>query len=251
MIKWKTLVDAMLNGTTRIGRNGKVLFDNSAILQLPNSNGLTAKAGGGQTSATALVPGVNRITTAASAGDSVKLPAAKAGLEVFVANNGASAIDVFPATGEQLNALGANTAYRLGVNTTVWFTCVVDGTWSFQVPQPAAKYTLNATVGATTAAAGDLTGANYVQAGYSAVGAAALTTRTATQMIADGALQVGDSYVLEITNTSGGTTTLTAGTGVTLTGTMTIATNATRRFNVRVTSTSAITIQSTGVGTIS
>lgn len=117
--------------------------------------------------------------------------------------------------------------------------------------RPPAKFTLNATVGATTAAAGDLTGACYVQAGYSAVGAAALTTRTAPQMIEDAQLQVGESYVLEITNTSAGTTTLTAGAGVTLTGTMTIATMTTRRFNVLVTGIGTITIQSTGVGTIS
>lgn len=116
---------------------------------------------------------------------------------------------------------------------------------------PSAKYTKNTTVGATTAAAGDLTGAAYVQAEYSAVGAANLATRSAAQMIGDAGLLVGESYVLEITNTSGGTTTLTAGSGVTLTGTMTMATNTTRRFNVRVTSDAALTIQSTGVGTIS
>jgi hypothetical protein len=38
---------------------------------------------------------------------------------------------------------------------------------------------------------------------------------------------------------------------VTLTGTMTMATNTTRRFNVLVTAATTLTIQSTGVGTIS
>ncbi len=116
---------------------------------------------------------------------------------------------------------------------------------------PAAKYNKDTTAGATTALAGHMSGADYVQVEYSAVGAAALTTRTAAQIIADSGLQIGDSYVLEITNTSGGTTTLTAGAGVTLTGTMTMATNTTRRFNVLVTGDAALTIQSTGVGTIS
>lgn len=118
--------------------------------------------------------------------------------------------------------------------------------------RPAAKFTLNATSGATTAAAGDLTGAAFVSAGYSAVGAANLTTRTATQMFTDMTnAQVGDAYVLMITNTSGGTTTLVAGTGVTLTGTMTIATNTTRTFIVTFTAATTLTIQSVGVGTIS
>lgn len=115
-----------------------------------------------------------------------------------------------------------------------------------------AKYTKNTTSGVTTAAAGDLTGALIVHAEYSAVGAAALTTRTATQMFGDaGNVQAGDTYELTIINTSGGTTTLTAGTGVTLTGTMTLATNTTRRFLVTFTSGTAMTFQSVGVGTIS
>lgn len=217
----------------------------------PASDAITAFATGGQASATALVVGVNRIGTCATAGDSVKLPAATAGRTVVVINNGATAADVFPQTGETINGMSANTAIRIGVGQTMVFNCSVAAGWRTPTPLPAAKYTKNTTVGATTAAAGDLTGAAYTQAEFSAVGAANLTTRTATQMIADGFLQVGDSYVLEITNTSGGTTTLVAGTGITLTGTMTMATNTTRRFNVRVTGAAAITIQSTGVGTIS
>lgn len=116
---------------------------------------------------------------------------------------------------------------------------------------PYAKFTLNAASGATVAAQGDLTGAAFVSAGYSAVGAANLTTRTAALMFADipGA-KVGDKYVLLITNTSGGTTTLVAGTGVTLTGTMTLATNTTRMFIVTLTSQVAVTIQSVSIGTI-
>lgn len=114
------------------------------------------------------------------------------------------------------------------------------------------KYVKNTTVGATTAAAGDLTGAIVIQAEYSAVGAANLTTRTATQMFADaGNVQANDTYELTIINTSAGTTTLVAGTGVTLTGTMTIATNTTRRFIVTFNSSTTMTFQSVGVGTIS
>lgn len=118
---------------------------------------------------------------------------------------------------------------------------------------PEAKTTLNATVGATTAAAGDLTGARTVSARYSAVGAANLTTRTAAQMVTDmgNAFFVGMSYLLIITNTSGGTTTLVGGTGVTISGTATMATNTTRTFIVTFDSATAVTIQSIGVGTIS
>lgn len=217
------------------------------------TNAITAFATGGQASAVAMTTGYNRVTVCATAGDSVALPVAKAGKHCVVVNNGAAAAAVFPFSGDIINSLAANTQITLGTNLMAVFYCHVDGTWSTQLPTRGAKYTKNTTVGATAAAAGDLTGVGvaYVQAEYSAVGAANLTTRTATQMVADGLLQVGDSYVLEITNTSAGTTTLVAGTGITLTGTMTMATNSTRRFNVLVTGATAITIQSTGVGTIS
>jgi hypothetical protein len=216
-------------------------------------NALAANAGGGQASATLLTAMINRVTTVANLGDSVKLPASAAGLVLVVSNAGANAMDVFPASGDAINALAANAAIRINANTTVSFYCSVAGTWHMIAAPPAsAKYTLNATVGATTAAQGDLTGAAFVSATYSAVGAANLTTRTATQMFQDaGNVQPGDSYMLLITNSSAGTTTLVAGAGVTLAGTMTIASNATRLFNVRFTSATALTIQSVGTGTYS
>src|SRR5262249_21382251 len=148
---------------------------------------------------------LNRITTVATAGDSAKLPAATAGKTVIVQTAAALAPDVFPQTGEAINNLATNGALRQPANTTAGYPSEVAGTWNVQLPVRGAKYTKNTTSGATTAAAGDLTGIGvaYVQAEYSAVGAANLTVRTAAQMIADGALQIGDSYVLEITNTSG------------------------------------------------
>lgn len=114
----------------------------------------------------------------------------------------------------------------------------------------ALKLTSNATSGATTAAAGDLTGAAITVATYSAVGAANLQTRTATQMVTDAGLTTGSTYLLVIRNTSGGTTTLTNGTGVTLTGTMTMATNTYRLFAVTVQSATTLTITSLGSGSV-
>lgn len=116
----------------------------------------------------------------------------------------------------------------------------------------ALKLTSNSASGATTAAAGDLTGAAITVATYSAVGAANLQTRTATQMIADAGLRTGSTYLLIIRNTSGGTTTLTAGAGVTLSGTMTMATNTYRLFAVTVQSISspALTITNLGSGSV-
>lgn len=173
--------------------------------------------------------------------------------------------DVIPTSQPQASALLSNNALNAGLTNLVpldRLTNVEQVVGNLLTSLPAtlgtvanqpAKYTKNTTSGATTAAAGDMTGAYYVVAEYSAVGAAALTTRTAVQLFADNSAftDVGDTYMLLIVNTSGGTTTLTAGTGVTITGTATLATNTTRLFRVIFTSATAVGLQSVSVGTIS
>ena len=170
---------------------------------------------------------------------------------------------VTPTTPPQASALLSNNAGNAGLTNTIPLDRLGEieqtlGNLLTDLPttlgvvaQPVAKYTKNTTSGTTTAAAGDMTGAGYVQVEYSAVGAANLVTRTAVQLVADvPGVKVGDSYTLLVINTSGGTTTITAGTGVTLTGTMTLATNTTRLFNVKFVSLTAVTIQSISIGTI-
>ncbi len=94
-----------------------------------SANAITAYAGGGQANGTVLTATINRITVAASVGDSVKLPAAKAGSYLMVFNKGASSVDVFPATGDKINALSVNAAYALSTTHGVLLACAVDGTW--------------------------------------------------------------------------------------------------------------------------
>lgn len=72
-----------------------------------------------------------RITTSASSGDSVVLPASRAGYTMKIVNAAAAnAIDVFPLSGETINALSPDTALSVAANKTVLFTCMVDGTWN-------------------------------------------------------------------------------------------------------------------------
>lgn len=93
------------------------------------ANGITALAGGGQTGATNLTGALNRVTTVATAADSVMLPTAKAGMSIFVKNTAANSLNVFPASGDAINALAANAAYALATVKAAFFVCVVDGTW--------------------------------------------------------------------------------------------------------------------------
>lgn len=99
--------------------------DNSAL------SGITARAGGGQALATLLTRTINRITTVASANDSVKLPPAKAGMIVYVINAAAAnSMNCFPATGGVINALSPDAAFAIAANKAVIFVCAVDGTWN-------------------------------------------------------------------------------------------------------------------------
>lgn len=63
--------------------------------------------------------------------------------------------------------------------------------------------------------------------------------------------QIGQSYVLRIINTNSGNATMTTNTGLTLTGTMTLATNTFRDFLVAYSATGAVTITSVGTGATS
>lgn len=94
-------------------------------------NGITAFASGGQTNAVQLKYRVSRVTTVATAADSVKMPKAKKGMSMTVINAAAAnAMNVFPATGEVINALSANTALSVVANKAIRFTCAVNGVWN-------------------------------------------------------------------------------------------------------------------------
>lgn len=90
---------------------------------LSATDAITAHAGGGQGSAVLLTSDINRVTTVGSAGDSVVLPAAVVGMEITVTNAaGVNSMNVFPASGEQINAAGANAAFAVAAGKTAVFS---------------------------------------------------------------------------------------------------------------------------------
>jgi len=94
-------------------------------------DGLTARAGGGQ-SANPLDGNFtgHRFTTVASANDSATLPAATYGAFKILANAAASnSMNVFPGKGDAINTLGANNAFALGAGKTALFLCMGAGQW--------------------------------------------------------------------------------------------------------------------------
>jgi len=105
---------------------GAYLGGNLKLLVQP---GLTAFAGGGQASATALTGDVAVVTTVATPGDSVRLPVASPGMRFQVINRGANSLDIFPAIGESINALGVNGAYALPTLDSAFCVAIGISNW--------------------------------------------------------------------------------------------------------------------------
>lgn len=114
-------------------------------LRVSTTDSITAFSGGGQASATLLDSGYNRVTVVAAGNDSVKLPRCisgssatglgnTVGLEVIVTNaDSADSMNVYPGTGDSINALSPNGAYAMAANKTTLFICGTAtssvGTW--------------------------------------------------------------------------------------------------------------------------
>ena len=91
---------------------------------------IVAAAGGGQGAAVQITAQLSRVTTVATIADSVKLPASVAGLTIAILNSGANSLNIFPATGDAINALGANAAFALASGgVTTYFVCYTAGQW--------------------------------------------------------------------------------------------------------------------------
>lgn len=111
---------------------GNPVAGNSAITA---TEGITAHAGGGQGSATALSSSFNIVSTVSTTGDSCKLDAATVGKVREVSNLGANDLDLFPASGEYLKnyttAPTVNASITISPGNSIRFVCYTAGTWQY------------------------------------------------------------------------------------------------------------------------
>ena len=95
------------------------------------TGGITAKIGGGQSSGTPMTTVVNRFTTVTSATDSATLPLAAGGMQLIVANAAAAnSMNLFPNTGDVINALAANAAFAIAAGKTATIYSAGPGFWN-------------------------------------------------------------------------------------------------------------------------
>lgn len=78
----------------------------------------------------ALTRTMNEVSTVANNNDTVTLPAAAAGLVVYVANNGANTLQVFPASGDAIDGASVNTAKTLTSGTNMQYVAHDATNWN-------------------------------------------------------------------------------------------------------------------------
>lgn len=112
---------AVSGATSTTTLNGLVIDSISAAV---------SAAGATQATATALVSNINNVTVVAAAADGVRLPTAVAGMRILVRNSDAAdALKIYPATGGQINALGANAAFTLVAGLTIELVATTATQW--------------------------------------------------------------------------------------------------------------------------
>ena len=101
----------------------------NGLMKESSSDTLTAHAGGGQASALQITSEVNRVTTVATSGDSVVLPASVAGLTVLINNSGANPMQVYGLGSDTINGVAAATGVSQMPGSEVIYVCPSAGNW--------------------------------------------------------------------------------------------------------------------------
>lgn len=222
-------IEGLAYGTVRmdIASGNQEYFNGTAWVEVPTNGGAatgaTAFAGGGQGSAVQLTPGFTELTVVATAGDSVKLPAAAISTTVTIKNEGAAAADVFPFTGDTINDGAANAAIRIVPGATITFVAISATNWetnsetvqATKVSNPAGTlvagfYPLAAQDDIAAGAGGAISITTYLTTINTDAGGDAFTLANSTQtgqrkkirLVVDG----GGDGVVTPTSLSGGTT---------------------------------------------
>jgi hypothetical protein len=113
---------------------GHQLFDPSIAASgggRTTQDSITARAGGGRPNAVPFTSAICRITTCATAADSVALPPARGGQTLTVLNGGANAAQVFAAvsTSDTINGVAAATGVSLPAAKSATFWSPAVGVW--------------------------------------------------------------------------------------------------------------------------
>lgn len=115
-----------ITGTDSLKQNQ---FDKIGFALGSTEDTITAHAGGGQSAARQLTSQYNRLTTVATAADSVKLPVSVPGMDVMIINDGANSAQVFGSGTDTIDAIATATGVALAAASRCNYMCVTAGKW--------------------------------------------------------------------------------------------------------------------------
>lgn len=98
------------------------------VAEVIESAGAIVAAGSAQGSATAVIHSMEWVT-GADGTKGVVLPATKLGRSVFVKNDAAAILKVYPAGTDVINLLSASAAISMAAATSATFMCAAAGQW--------------------------------------------------------------------------------------------------------------------------
>jgi hypothetical protein len=110
---------------------GRVELDGNLFRSV--TTGITAGTTQSQANATALTADINIVSTVGTTNDGVKLPSAAAGMIIYVINQGANTLKLYPASGGTIAGVAPDAAVT--VAATAMNICVASSTtaWECQV----------------------------------------------------------------------------------------------------------------------
>lgn len=122
------------NFTLKVSPDGSTFYDSLKMLAgsgraavKANGSGLSA-AGTNQAGATGITKQTNQFTTVAASSGAI-LPSPEQGEFIFIANAGANALSVYPASGHSINALANNAAFSMAVGKNALFWAATSSKW--------------------------------------------------------------------------------------------------------------------------
>jgi hypothetical protein len=113
-------------GLTLIGTGGGSNITDFALRSFETS---ITTAGTNQATATPLTKELNLISTVNDSNEGVSLPAAAAGMVLYIINSTATDIKVYPAAGAAINSLATNAAYTHTAGATLQYIAPSSSQW--------------------------------------------------------------------------------------------------------------------------
>lgn len=114
------------NGNFRITDNLTVLSNFFRSVEAAVTAGTTQTQGGGQT----VTGDIVEVSVVANANDTIVIPTAVVGASIFIKNNGANTMQIFPASGDDIDGTGVDAAVTLAAGSSVKYYAADATNWN-------------------------------------------------------------------------------------------------------------------------